>query len=91
MGAPLPRIPIFAGYSVFGQVKENRIGDDRIIRTGPLPRAPIFICVFGQVKYHMIGSYIFRPASNLRLLTAIGGQGIYILTELPQFYQGYLR
>ena len=44
---PLPRAPVFAG--VLGQVKRNRIGDDRIVRISPLPRAPVFVGVLGQV------------------------------------------
>ena len=45
---PLPRAPVLAG--VLGQVKQNRIGYDRIIRISPLSGAPVFAGVFWQVK-----------------------------------------
>ena len=78
--SPLPRAPVFAG--ALGQVKRNRIGYDRIVRRSPLPRAPLFAGVLGQVKRapdflgpvknSIIGSYVGRPASSVRLLAAAG-------------------
>ena len=65
--APLPRSPVFAG--VLEQVKRNWIGYDRIVRISPLPRAPVFL---GPVKNNIIGSYVGRPASSVRLLAAAG-------------------
>ena len=53
MCTPLPRAPVFAG--VLGQVKQNRVGYDRIIRIRPLLRAPVFAGVLEQVKQNRIG------------------------------------
>ena len=36
-------------------MKRNRIGDDRIVRISPLPRAPVFAGALGQVKRNRIG------------------------------------
>ena len=68
--SPLPRARVFAG--VLGQVKQNRIGYDRIVRISPLPRAPVFAGVLGPVKNNIMGSYVGRLASSVRLLAAAG-------------------
>ena len=60
--SPLPIEPQF--LQVFGQVKRNWIGYDRIVRISPLPRAPVFAGVLGPVKNNIIGSYVDRPAGQ---------------------------
>ena len=46
---------MIGSYGVLGQVKRNRIGDDRIVRISPLHRTPVFAGVLGPVKNNIIG------------------------------------